>query len=162
MTTPAHKTGRTAGQTCGCLMCIAEGDNSPHQRRAAPVFIKRPVAFRVKRVLPKVDGSDEWRLFNDEAVAREEAEQIDGDYQALFVRDGTAITIDYKDAFTQAVEHCIGIVEQMAAEQTATNEKYPDHAKAYPSWVDRIFTYQSVADRLRAALSATRSTGDQS
>jgi hypothetical protein len=58
----------------------------------APVLIKRPVAFRVPRADPVTGGqtisATEWRLFNDEAEA------IDVDYQALFVRDGTAIVAE--------------------------------------------------------------------
>jgi hypothetical protein len=120
-----------------------------------PVFLKRPVAFRVKRALPDPGGMDEWRLFSNEAAAHDEADQIDGDYQALYVRDGTAITAEYDDVFARGIAHCIALIEQMEADQRSTNEKYPDHARAYPSWVDRIFTYQSVSNRLRAAAKAS-------
>ncbi len=28
----------TPGAVCDCLMCLAEGDNSPHRRRASPAL----------------------------------------------------------------------------------------------------------------------------
>jgi hypothetical protein len=43
---------------------------------------KRPFAFAVRRA-PE-NGPDQWRLFMDEGEARAEAEQLDGDYEALF------------------------------------------------------------------------------
>lgn len=60
------------------------------------IFIKRPVAFRVPRVVDDKVSETEWRLFDDEAQAREEAEQIGAGYQALFVRDGTAIVAEWE------------------------------------------------------------------
>jgi hypothetical protein len=64
-------------------------------------FIKRPVAFRVPRADSAADGTTtsttEWRLFSDERMAHEESEAIGGvGYQALFVRDGTAIVGEWQ------------------------------------------------------------------
>lgn len=35
-----------------------------------------------------------------------------------------------------------------AADQAQTNEKYPRHAAAYPSWTERVVTMQRLADDL--------------
>lgn len=43
---------------------------------------KRPFAFAVRRA-PE-NGPDEWRLFRDEAEAREAADQLGGDYEGLY------------------------------------------------------------------------------
>lgn len=63
-------------------------------------LVKRPVAFRVPRTDPATAGqtlsSTEWRLFNDEEAAYTEASQLGTDYQALFVRDGTAIVAEWE------------------------------------------------------------------
>jgi len=50
---------------------------------------KRPVAFRVPRVIDDKLSDTEFRLFADEAEARTEAEALGCDYQGLYVRDGT-------------------------------------------------------------------------
>lgn len=47
-----------------------------------PDISKRPFAFAVRRAPD--NGPDQWRLFMDEGEARAEAEQLDGDYEALF------------------------------------------------------------------------------
>ena len=63
-------------------------------------FIKRPVAFRVPRTDPGTAGetlsTTEWRLFNDEEAAYTEAAQLGTNYQAMFVRDGTAIIAEWE------------------------------------------------------------------
>lgn len=63
------------------------------------ILVKRPVAFRVRRA--NDDGMSlsktEWRYFTDEAEARREAEIVDADYQALYVRDGTVIVAELED-----------------------------------------------------------------
>lgn len=62
-------------------------------------FIKRPVAFRVPRADPSTAGEMygvEWRLFQDEKAASEEADALGVEYQALFVRDGTAIVGEWE------------------------------------------------------------------
>lgn len=57
---------------------------------------KRPFAFAVKRA-PE-NGPDQWRLFMDEGEARDAAEQLDGDYEALYRVGDRRSTIDHKDA----------------------------------------------------------------
>ena len=62
-------------------------------------LVKRPVAFRVPRADPSTAGEMygvEWRLFGDEDAAREAAYDIGVEYQALFVRDGTAIVAEWE------------------------------------------------------------------
>lgn len=41
-------------------------------------------------------------------------------------------------------------LERLAIEQDKTNKQNPDHAKAYPSWVDRVFTLRLSASAIRA------------
>jgi len=69
-----------------------------------PVLVKRPVAYRI----PRVDGdrlsTTEWRYFNSEYLAQEEAEALGVDYQALYVRDGEAITMSRAEALEDAIE----------------------------------------------------------
>lgn len=64
-------------------------------------LVKRPVAFRVPRADSAADGTTtsttEWRLFSDERMAHEESEALGGvGYQALHVRDGTAIVGEWE------------------------------------------------------------------
>ena len=43
-----------------------------------------------------------------------------------------------------------------AAEQAQNNERWPEHAKCYPSWTERVKTAQRLADELeREAEEAT-------
>ena len=56
-------------------------------------LVKRPVAFRVPRVVDDKLSSTEWRLFSNENEAREAAYQIGAEYQALYNRDGTPLRI---------------------------------------------------------------------
>jgi len=114
-----------------------------------PVFVKRPVAFRIPRVIDDKMSSTEWRYFTDEEAAYKEAEALGIDYQALFVRDGTAIIQESEFVEAATVERCAKILEVMAEEQDATNKKYPDHAKAYATWVDRVLHFRWAADNIR-------------
>lgn len=62
-------------------------------------LVKRPVAFRVPRADPSMAGEmlgTEWRLIQDEEAAHEAAEEVGAEYQALFVRDGTAIVGEWE------------------------------------------------------------------
>lgn len=64
------------------------------------ILAKRPVAFRIPRTDPARAGetlsTTEWRYFTDEKQAHDEAEQLGTGYQALFVRDGTAIVAEWE------------------------------------------------------------------
>lgn len=112
-----------------------------------PVFVKRPVAFRIPRMIDDKLSATEWRYFTDEEAAYKEAEALGIDYQALFVRDGTAIIQDSEFVEAATVERCAKILEVMAEELDAT--KYPDHAKAYATWVDRVLHFRWAADNIR-------------
>ena len=113
------------------------------------VFVKRPVAFRIPRVVDDKISATEWRYFTDEEAAYKESEALGMDYQALFVRDGTAIILDRKEVEAATVEACAKVLEVMAEEQDATNKKYPYHAKAYATWVDRVLHFRWAADNIR-------------
>lgn len=118
------------------------------------VFVKRPVAFRVPRSDParagEVLSATEWQLFasEDEAAAASDAKGCD--YQGLYVRDGTVITLDRDQVAAEVIEQCAKLLDVMADEQDATNNKYPDHAKAYASWVDRVYHFRRSAEAIRA------------
>lgn len=64
------------------------------------ILVKRPVAFRIPRMDPETAGETlsktEHRYFNDEKQAYDEAAQLGVDYQALYVRDGTAIVAEWE------------------------------------------------------------------
>jgi hypothetical protein len=123
-----------------------------------PVFVKRPVAFRIPRMIDDKLSATEWRYFTDEEAAYKEAEALGIDYQALFVRDGTAIIQDSEFVEAATVERCAKILEVMAEELDATNKKYPDHAKAYATCVDRVLHFRWAADNIRKL---ALSSGDQ-
>lgn len=53
-----------------------------------PKLKTRPVAFRVQG-----EELGEWLLYDNEAVARQEAEARDVQYQGLYVRDGNPINL---------------------------------------------------------------------
>lgn len=62
-------------------------------------LVKRPVAFRVPRTDPSVAGEmygTEWRLFQDEEAASEEANALGVEYQGLYARDGAAIVGEWE------------------------------------------------------------------
>lgn len=69
-----------------------------------PVLVKRPVAFR----LPRVDGdrlsTTEWRYFNSEFLAQQEADALGIEYQALYVRNGDTITMSQEEALEDAIK----------------------------------------------------------
>lgn len=122
----------------------------------APVLVKRPVAFRIPRVVDDKLSTTEWRYVTDEEVAYTEAEALGIDYQALYVRDGTMIVQDRDEVAGAVVELCAKHIEALADKQEETNAKYPDHAKSYPSWVDRIQMYRLLASEIRSKMSSSR------
>ena len=117
-----------------------------------PVLVKRPVAFRIPRVVNDNLSATEFRYFTDEAEARAEALALDCEYQGLYVRDGTVIVQDGAEVEQAVVERCAAHIESLANKQEETNAKYPDHARSYPSWVDRIPMYRLLASDIRARL----------
>lgn len=119
----------------------------------SPVLVKRAVAFRVPRVVDDKLSATEWRYLTDEETAYKEAEALGTDYQALYVRDGTAVVQERDDVAGCIVEQCALHIEAMADKQEETNAKYPDHAKSHPSWVDRIQMYRLLASEIRSKLS---------
>jgi len=64
---------------------IREG-TFPKKSEATSEWQKRPVAFRVPRVVDGVLSATEWQLFSDEEAARAEAEAKGCDYQGLYAR----------------------------------------------------------------------------
>lgn len=67
-------------------------------------LVKRPVAFRVPRIVDDKLSQTEWQLFNDERAASEEAEAKGCDYQGLYVRDGAAIVGEWEPIDTAPQE----------------------------------------------------------
>lgn len=114
------------------------------------IFVKRPVAFRIPRVIDDKISETEFRYFTDEHTAFTEADAIGIDYQALFVRDGTAVVQTRDQVAAEVIEQCAQVLDKLAAEQDATNQKHPDHAKAYATWVDRVFQWRWSAQAIRA------------
>lgn len=117
-----------------------------------PVLVKRPVAFRIPRVINDNLSTTEFRYFTDEAEARKEALALDCECQGLYVRDGTVTVQDGAEVEQATIERCARHIEALADRQEETNAKYPDHAKSYPSWVDRITMYRLLASDIRARL----------
>lgn len=117
-----------------------------------PVLVKRPVAFRIPRVVNDNLSTTEFRYFTDEAEAHAEALALDCECQGLYVRDGTVTVQNGAEVEQAVVERCAKHIESLADKQEETNEKYPDHAKSYPSWVDRISMYRLLASDIRAKL----------
>lgn len=117
-----------------------------------PVLVKRPVAFRIPRVVNDNLSATEFRYFTEEAEARAEALALDCECQGLYVRDGAVVVQDGAEVEQAVVERCAQHIESLADKQEETNAKYPDHAKAYPSWVDRIPMYRLLASDIRARL----------
>ncbi len=126
------------------------------------VLVKRPVAFRIPRVVDDKLSETEWRYFTDEEAAYKEAEALGIDYQALFVRDGTAIVLDERDALEAAIDR-MGWAEIHAfeAEMRKGQGIYED-AGGYimrglrrlfglPEKKDEIITYQKAARAMVAS-----------
>jgi hypothetical protein len=68
------------------------------------ILAKRPVAFRVPRIVDDKLSDTKWQLFTDEEAAHAEAEAKGCDYQALFVRDGTALVAEWEPIETAPKE----------------------------------------------------------
>lgn len=54
------------------------------------------------------------------------------------------------DGRVEMREECAKIADAMADDQQATNEEFPDHAKAYETWRTAVTHYRSVADCIRS------------
>lgn len=66
------------------------------------VLAKRPVAFRV----PLMENGEvaQWLLFESEERANEVAEISGVDYQGLYVRDGSTVTLTEREAVEAAID----------------------------------------------------------
>ena len=131
-----------------------DGETLAKRPPATAVLVKRPVAYRIPRVIEDKLSTAEWRYFTNEEAAYKEAEALGVDYQALFVRDGTVIVQDCDEVILGTVERCALLIEKLADDQEATNKQYPDHAKAYPNWVDRVQMYRLLASEIRSKMTA--------
>lgn len=133
------------------------------------VLIKRPVAFRIPRVVNDNLSTTEFRYFTDEAEAHAEALTLDCEYQALFVRDGTAIVMSEEEALEGAVDR-MGWPEIHAfQDELRKGQDYREDAGGFmmrairrlfglPSPVDEVTTYQAAA---RAMVAKSLSNGER-
>lgn len=71
--------------------------------------------------------------------------------QALRREEEKGYARGMKDARAEAVEECAKIADAMADNQQATNDKYPEHAKAYDNWRYTVDHYRAVAAAIRAS-----------
>jgi hypothetical protein len=66
----------------------------------APILAKRPVAFRIRRADADTAGTTlsetDWRYFSNEDDAWKASDALGTEYQALFVRDGTAVVAEWE------------------------------------------------------------------
>ena len=72
--------------------------------------------------------------------------------QAVLLTDGfggvsPALTLRGKTMTTWQRE-AVAWLRGKAAEQAQNNERWPEHAKCYPSWTERVETAQRLADDL--------------
>ena len=67
-------------------------------------LVKRPVAFRVPRVVDDKLSETEWQLFDDERSARAEAYAKGAGYQGLYIRDGAAVVGEWEPIETAPKE----------------------------------------------------------
>lgn len=133
------------------------------------VLVKRPVAFRIPRVVNDNLSITEFRYFTDEAAAHAEALALDCEYQALFVRDGTAIVLSEEEALEAAVDR-MGWPEIHAFQDELRKEQdYREDAGGFmmrairrllgiPSPADEVTTYQAAA---RAMVAKAMSNGNR-
>lgn len=131
------------------------------------VLIKRPVAFRIPRVVNDNLSTTEFRYFTDEAEAHAEALTLDCEYQALFVRDGTAIVLSEEEALDAAVDR-MGWPEIHAfQDELRKGQDYREDAGGFmmrairrlfglPSPVSEVETYQDAARAMIAKAMAER------
>ncbi|MGM4906303.1 hypothetical protein AB8B21_05500 [Tardiphaga sp. 866_E4_N2_1] len=141
------------------------------------VLVKRPVAFRLPRMDSATAGqtlsATEWRYFTDEAEAYREAEALGIDYQALFVRDGTVITLTEAEVLEAAINR-MGWPEIHAFndERRRGQDIYEDAGGFWMRAIRRLFglpspyseieTYQQAARRMVAEASAVGSHEEKS
>lgn len=133
------------------------------------VLVKRPVAFRIPRVVNDNLSTTEFRYFTDEAEARAEALTLDCEYQALFVRDGTAIVLSEEEALEAAIDR-MGWPEIDAFQsELRKGQDYREDAGGFmmrairrllglPSPADEVTTYQAAA---RAMVAKAVTNGDR-
>lgn len=120
------------------------------------VLVKRPVAFRIPRVVNDNLSATEFRYFTDEAECHAEALALDCEYQALFVRDGTAIVLSEEEALEAAVDR-MGWPEIHAfQDELRKGQDYREDAGGFmmrairrlfglPSPFEEVTTYQAAA-----------------
>lgn len=139
---------------------------------APSVLVKRPVAFRIPRMDSATAGQTasktEWRYFTDEAEAYKEAEALGLEYQALYVRDGSVITLTEAEVLDAAVER-MGWPEIHAFQnELRRGQDIREDAGGFwmrairrlfglPSPYSEIETYQQAARRMVAEASAVGS-----
>ncbi len=68
--------------------------------------------------------------------------------------------VQYEGRDPATIEACAKVADGLAAKQRATNEKYPDHAKAYATWQNAVFVFEEAADAIRALLSTRSVAGE--
>jgi hypothetical protein len=65
------------------------------------VLVKRPVAFRIQRAdadtAGQTLGENDWRYFSKEEDAVNASDALGTEYQCLYVRDGTAVTVELEE-----------------------------------------------------------------
>lgn len=122
----------------------------------ASVLVKRPVAFRIPRVVDDRISTTEFRYFNDEQTALTESDAIGINYQALYVRDGNVVTLDEREALEFAIDR-MGWPEIHAfQDELRKGQDYREDAGGFmmrvirrlfglPSPVNEITTYQQAA-----------------
>lgn len=122
----------------------------------ASVLVKRPVAFRIPRVVDDKISKTEFRYFNDEQTALTESDAIGVNYQALYVRDGNVVTLGEREALEFAIDR-MGWPEIHAfQDELRKGQDYREDAGGFlmrairrlfglPSPVDEITTYQQAA-----------------
>lgn len=120
-------------------------------RQTEPVaWPKRPFAFAVKRA-PE-NGMDEWRLFMDEGEAREEAAQLDGDYEGLY-RVGDRRSVITAPPATDAVREACCYAERLATVLWSKHFK-----NSVPEWKplsDDLFGLLTQIDNMTTALTTS-------
>jgi hypothetical protein len=115
---------------------------------AAKAASRRPVAFRVPRADPSTAGEMfgvEWRLFQDEGAAREEADALGVEYQGLYVRDGSGIEPCKLRTLSDTESAEVQELSQRLAERT-TERDY--HMRMADKLAERIREIEGASEAL--------------
>jgi chromosome segregation ATPase len=93
-------------------------------------------------------GQEYWRLGDSESYSENrQSDEIGRKFEAL-MKETRDLVLSGSAAMTTWQMEAVAWLRGKAAEQAQNNDRWPEHAKCYPSWTERVGTAQRLADEL--------------